>query len=65
MIYATPYNEQTREPTAPSQPAGFNSLEELVDTMGEPLERFAPGVLAYGGGSERVLFTRTPWRVDP
>lgn len=41
MIYMTPFNQATRQPTGPSKPTGWNTLQQAADLMGEPSKRYA------------------------
>jgi hypothetical protein len=60
MIFATPFDGSSMQCTGPSSDAGFASLEQVREVMGEP---YAQGgaFLVYGGDVERVLFSRIPW----
>ena len=64
MIYLTPFTNDPRETTAPSVPAGFDTLDDVVAAMGEPLSKRPPYlVYAPNGpeGNDRLLFSRFPW----
>lgn len=36
IIYLTPYNPDTLQATGPSQPSGFDSIQQVRDIMGPP-----------------------------
>lgn len=36
MIYATQFDTTTKQPTAPSAPAGFDSIDQVREVMGAP-----------------------------
>lgn len=59
MIYATPYDEHTKQCTAPSTDSGFRSLDAVVAAMGPPLTR-SPQTVVHSG----VIFSRIPWSSD-
>lgn len=59
MIYATPFDPQTRECTAPSTPAGFETLNQVRVALGTPTSE-RPAMLIY----DCVMFTRLHWRTE-
>lgn len=60
MIYATPYNPTTRQCTTSSVKTGFETLEEVVAAVPEPVGCYQ-AMIVYDG----VIFTRFPWRIEP
>lgn len=62
-IYATPFTDEPRECTGPSTDSGFQSLDEVVEAMGEPAKRYR-AMLIYGEGNDRVVFSRIIFRID-
>lgn len=62
MIYATPFTTEPLQCSAPSQPSGFTTYDEVRAAMGEPtVTRRA--CLIYGDGVERVLFSVLCWSI--
>lgn len=63
-IYATPYNQATKQCTGPSTDSGFESLDQVAGMMGEPTHR-SPRWVAYGGaGDEAVAYSMFVFHVD-
>ncbi len=63
-IYATPYNVRTKQTTGPSTDAWFESLDQVVAMMGEPMHRSARW-LAYGtAGDEAVAYSEIIFCID-
>lgn len=62
-IYATPFKASTKETTGPSTDSGFQSLDDVVAAMGEPLKRYKAMVI-YGPGEDRVVFSKIIFRID-
>lgn len=62
-IYATPFKAGTKETTGPSTDSGFQSLDDVVTAMGEPLKRYKSMVI-YGPGEDRVVFSKIIFRID-
>lgn len=56
MIYATPFDEHTKQCTGPSTDSGFRDLDAVVAAMGPPLTR-SPQTAVYPG----VIFSRMVW----
>jgi len=50
-IYATPFDQATKQPTGASTDSGFASLNDVVTTMGKPIHEYkrmviySPGVV--------------------
>jgi len=59
-IYATPFNEKTKQPTGPSTDSGFLNLADVVTTMGKPLHEYKRMVI-YSPG---VVFSDFIFHVD-
>ena len=59
-IYATPYKTETKKPTGHSVDSGFESLEQVVEVMGEPVITHG-SLYIYGDDEDRVLFSRVPF----
>lgn len=57
MIYATPFDPNTRHPTGHSTDSGFATLEQVVETLGPPVKQ-TDALVIYPGA---VLFSRTPF----
>ena len=62
-IYATPFKHTARECSGPSTDSGFDSLDTVELIAGEPEHRFA-GMLIYGDGEDRVVFSKIIFRID-
>lgn len=62
-IYATPFKASTKETTGPSTDSGFQSLDDVVTAMGEPLKRYKRMAI-YGPGEDRVVFSDFIFRID-
>lgn len=64
-IYATPYNQATKQTTGPSTDSGFESLDQVVGMMGNPMHR-SPRWLAYGSmGDEAVAYSEFVFSLRP
>lgn len=59
MIYATPFDPETRLCTAASVETGFQTLEEATTATGEPSRRYRAMVIYPG-----LIFTRFAWNVE-
>lgn len=59
MVYATPFDPETRQCTTASVKTGFKSLEEVPPAAGEPVAQYQAMVIYPG-----VIFTRFPWRTE-
>lgn len=57
MIYATPFDPETKVCTAPSSDSGLSSLAEVVEMMGADALKITRQMVVYPG----VLFTIFPW----
>lgn len=64
MIYITPFKTQTLETTGPSNDSGFASLDDVVAVMGPDHVKRTRALLVYGDETDRVLFSRAPFRID-
>lgn len=62
-IYVTPFTDEPRECTGPSTDSGFQSLDDVAVAMGAPDIRY-DAMLIYGGGNDRVVFSRFAFRID-
>lgn len=62
-IYATPFKASTKETTGPSTDSGFQSFDDVVTAVGEPLKRYKAMVI-YGPGEDRVVFSKIILCVD-
>lgn len=52
-IYATPFKASSKETTGPSTDSDFQSLDDVVAAMGEPLKRYKRMVI-YGPGDHVI-----------
>ncbi len=59
MIYATPFAGPLKEPTGPSQPAGFPDLPAVVAAMGPPVSQSAR-IVVYAGVAFSDFVIRSP-----
>lgn len=55
MIYATPYNQTTKQATGPSVDSGFQTLEEVEGALG--CERTGKRFILTGEGDDRIAFS--------
>ncbi len=62
-IYATPFKNSTKQCSGPSTDAGFESLDDVVAAMGEPLHRYKRMAI-YGPGEDRVVFSDFIFSID-
>lgn len=60
-VWVTPFSLSPLQTTAPSQPAGVSSLDEVVAVMGEHYVKRTRHLIIYHVGDEGVLFSRIPW----
>ena len=63
-IFVTPFDPKTRQCQSVSTDSGFNSLEQVVEMMGEPIKQ-TEAFLIYGDDSARVLFSRVAFYKGP
>lgn len=57
MILATPFDPATRLCTGPSEPSGFDSLEDVVALMGEPIRQTRAMVIYPGIVYSPIVFS--------
>lgn len=50
QVYATPFDPETLQPTGPSVPTGFGSMDEAVNATGQNWTRRRDGMVIYPGG---------------
>jgi hypothetical protein len=62
-VYITPFLADTLECTAPSEPAGFDTLDDVRELMGPPNNQH-DALLVYGEGNDRILFSRLVWKSE-
>jgi hypothetical protein len=55
-IYATPFKNRTKKTTGPSTDSGFESLDQVVAMMGEPLKTTRQMVI-YGDMTDRIVYS--------
>lgn len=55
-IYATPFTDSNKTATARSRDSGFESLDQVVAMMGQPV-KLSPRVAIYGEGEERIAYS--------
>lgn len=63
-IYATPFRQSDLQTTAPSEPSGFESLEQVVQCLGDTYRVRRPALVIYGSGDQSILYSRAPFRID-
>lgn len=61
MIYITPFDMDTKVCTAPSSPAGFDTLAEAIEALGPPLRYSGQRTAIYDG----VAVTDYPLLTNP
>lgn len=64
MIYLTPYDQATRQPTGPSQPLPCQTLAEARAVLGEPSSE-RPAMLLYQQGPASLCVSRAVIAIDP
>lgn len=64
IIYATPFRQSDLETTAASAPSGFQSLDEVVQCLGDGYRVRRPALIIYGTGDQSILYSRAPFRID-
>jgi hypothetical protein len=64
MIYATPFRESDKETTGPSVDSGFQSIDEVVQCLGDGYRVRRPALIIYGSGDGSILYSRAPFRID-
>jgi hypothetical protein len=62
-IYATPFRTIDRQLTGLSTDSGFDKLDTVVATMGEPLAK-SERTAVYGDDENRVIFSDYPFCID-
>ena len=62
MVYATPYDLETKQPTGPSAPSGFDSLAEVADVFGAAAEQIHARIIRVDSVafSDNIIF-----RIEP
>ncbi len=64
-IWCTPFNCTNLICTGLSVDSGFNSMDEVRASMGEPLNGInPPGIAIYGGHPDRVIFSKVPYKLE-
>lgn len=63
-VYATPYNQADKQCTGPSTDSGFESLDQVVGMMGEPMHRASRWLAYAGAGDEAIAYSNFIFRVD-
>lgn len=64
VIYATPFNYSTKEPTAASEDSGFDSLDSVVAALGDGYIRRGERTVIYGQGDDCIIFSDYAFRID-
>lgn len=59
-IYATPFDNCTKKTTGKSTDSGFESLDQVVMMMGEPLKTTQQMVI-YGDKVNRIVYSTFPF----
>lgn len=60
-IYATPFDEQTKQSTGPSADSGFQTIDEVVEALGDEFKTRSNRCVVYPG----VMFSDYVLRVEP
>lgn len=63
-IYVTPFNGTTKETTGPSTDSGFESIDAVVEVMGDNFVHRGPAMVIYGEGEDRVVFSKFIFCID-
>lgn len=63
-IYATPFRQSDRECTAPSAPSGFESIDQVVQCLGDSHRVRRPALVIYGEGDNSIIYSQAPFRID-
>lgn len=63
-IYATPFRRSDLEPTGPTTDSGFESLDQVVELMGDDYRLKTLRYVIYGGDDERVIYSDVKFGVD-
>jgi len=64
MIYVTPFNNKTKQCTGPSTESGFDTIDEVVDTMTDFVHRRGDKTVIYGDSVDRVIFSTFIFSID-
>ena len=63
-IYATPFRASDKQTTGPSVDSGFESINQVVETMGSDFIKRFPSLVIYGPGEDRIVFSYLIFRID-
>lgn len=63
-IYATPFLASTKETTGPSMDSGFESLDQVVEIMGDEYVRRSKRMVIYGPDEDRIVYSDFIFRID-
>lgn len=64
MIYVTPYDDATQQPTAASEPLPCATLDEAKALFGQPTSE-RPAMLLYQTGAASLCISRARIAIDP
>lgn len=63
-IYVTPFKNSTKECSGPSTDSGFESIDAVIEAMGDNFVHRGPAMVIYGEGEDRVVFSKIIFRID-
>lgn len=63
-IYATPFLASTKKTTRPSMDSGFESLDQVVEIMGEEYISRDKRTVIYGPDEDRIIYSDYIFRID-
>jgi len=63
-IYVTAFKNSTKQCSGPSTDSGFNSLDNVIATMGEPDVPPFERMLIYGSEEDQVVFSDFIFCID-
>lgn len=57
-IYATPFRASDLQTTGPSTDSGFESLDQVIELMGDEHIVQTPRLIVYGPGEDQIVYSR-------
>lgn len=63
-IYVTPFKNSTKQCSGPSTDSGFDSIDAVVEALGDNFVYRGKAQVIYGDGEDRVIFSKIIFRID-